>query len=100
MRRIAITSAALAVGLSVTLGAGQAAASTGTVTVFSTEFQQVNTWENPSGCHLLPLGAHVLINQTDQPVSIYADPFCATPSLTVQPGYGSHVPPQVGSFSA
>ncbi|MCT2585538.1 hypothetical protein [Actinophytocola gossypii] len=71
----------------------------GEVTVFSTEFQELSVYENPSGCQVLPLGAHVLVNRTDQPVRIHADPFCATPSLVVPPAYGSHVPPDSGSFS-
>ena len=71
----------------------------GNVTVFSVELSPLTVWENPSGCHKLPFDAHVLVNQTDQPVKIYADPFCMTPDLSVQPGYGSHVAPGSGSFS-
>ncbi|HEX2133593.1 MAG TPA: hypothetical protein VHH15_18775 [Actinophytocola sp.] len=77
-----------------------AAKAQGNVTVFSTEFTELDVWENPSGCQKLPIAAHVLVNQTDQPVEIYGDPLCLTPSLTVQPGFGSHVAPGSGSFSA
>ena len=42
----------------------------------------------------------MLTNHTDRPVTVYTDPFCLTPGLTVQPGYGSHVAPGSGSFSA
>ncbi|PKW18384.1 hypothetical protein [Saccharopolyspora spinosa] len=76
-----------------------ASAATGQVTVFETEAQPLTTYENPEGCYKLPLAAHVLNNQTDKPVQIYGDPFCMTPSLTVQPGRGSHVAPGSGSFS-
>ncbi|MGW3467627.1 hypothetical protein ACWDKQ_03980 [Saccharopolyspora sp. NPDC000995] len=76
-----------------------ASAATGQVTVFETEAQPLTTYENPDGCYKLPLAAHVLNNQTDKPVRIYGDPFCMTPSLTVEPGRGSHVAPGSGSFS-
>ncbi|MDA3643887.1 hypothetical protein LZ318_33265 [Saccharopolyspora indica] len=87
---------ALAMGLS----AGTAAAAGGDVVVFETEVQQLTTYTSPEGCHKLPMAAHVLVNNTDKPVQIYGDPFCLTPSLTVAPGYGSHVAPGSGSFSA
>lgn len=76
-----------------------AESNTGKVVVFSTEFTELATWEDPYGCVKLPLDTHVLINQTDKAVLIYADPFCLTPGLTVAPGYGSHVAPGSGSFS-
>jgi hypothetical protein len=68
--------------------------------LLETEMQQLTTYENPDGCHKLPLAAHVLNNQTDEPVRIYGDPLCLGPSVTVEPGHGSHVPPGSGSFSA
>ena len=80
-----------------TAGADTAAA--GQVTVFSTEFTELNVWENPSECSILRVGAHVLINQTDKPVQVYADPLCLTPGHTVRPGFGSHVTPGTGSFA-
>ncbi|UED87366.1 hypothetical protein [Streptomyces profundus] len=75
-------------------------AATGEVSVFSTELSPVTTYQDPAGCQKLPLDAHVLTNNTDAPVRGYGDPFCLTPSLTVEPGYGSHVAPGTGSFSA
>ncbi|MDI3405566.1 hypothetical protein [Streptomyces cavernicola] len=75
------------------------AADAGDVVVFSTEFQPLDTYENPQGCHKLPLAAHTLTNRTDKPVTVHADPFCVTPGLTIMPGYGSHVAPGTGSFS-
>lgn len=81
-------------------GSPASAEPAGQVTVFSTEFQELDTWENPEGCQKLPLAAHVLINQTDGPVHTYGDPLCLVPNLTVQPGYGAHVAAGTGSFSA
>jgi Na+-transporting NADH:ubiquinone oxidoreductase subunit NqrA len=71
----------------------------GTVTVFSTELTPLTVYQNPSGCNRLPDGAHVLTNQSSGLVTVYADPYCMTPGLTVRPGYGSHVTPGAGSFS-
>ncbi|WHT22984.1 hypothetical protein N8J89_18505 [Crossiella sp. CA-258035] len=86
--------------LTAVVAAPPAAAATGRVFVFSVEVQEVREYKNPDGCVKLPIAAHVLINDTDETVRIYADPFCMTPSLTVRPGYGSHVAPGTGSFSA
>jgi hypothetical protein len=77
-----------------------AAAEEGDVVVFSTEVAPLAVYHDPHGCQKLPPAAHVLTNHSDRPVTIYADPFCLTPGLTVQPGYGSHVAPGSGSFSA
>ncbi len=79
---------------------GSALAATGQVTVFETEVQELTTYDDPSGCQQLPPAAHVLNNETDEPVRIYGDPLCLGPSLVVQPGHGSHVAPGSGSFSA
>jgi hypothetical protein len=100
MRRIGSTLVAIGVG-AVVMGASAfpAYADTGEVTIFFNEFVPLKTYEQPQGCHTLPPGAHVLNNQTDYPVRIYADPLCLSPSLTVQPGYGSHISPFMGSFS-
>ncbi|GHE41505.1 hypothetical protein [Streptomyces capitiformicae] len=77
-----------------------AAAEQGDVVVFSTELTPLTVYRDPHGCQKLPPDAHVLTNHTDRPVTVYADPFCLTPGVTVQPGYGSHVAPGSGSFSA
>lgn len=77
-----------------------ALAATGRVVVFQTEVQPLSVYEDPSGCHAMPPLSHVLTNETDSPVRIYPDPFCLGPSTVVQPGYGSHVAPGAGSFSA
>lgn len=94
--------AAAACALTVTAvipAAADTTANAGQVIVFSTEFQQLDTWENPTGCHKLPVAAHVLINQTGKVVRTFSDPLCLFPTLTVQPGYGAHVMPGTGSFS-
>lgn len=77
-----------------------AAAEQGDVVVFSTEVTPLAVYHDPYGCQKLPADAHVLTNHTDRPVTVHADPFCLTPGLIVQPGYGSHVAPGSGSFSA
>ncbi|UQS24743.1 MULTISPECIES: hypothetical protein [Amycolatopsis] len=100
MRRIVMAAAAVALAIpAVISGAGTAAAATGRVVVFETEFQQLTVYEDPSGCHKLPVASHVLVNLTDATVRTYGDPLCLTPSLIVQPGFGTHVAPLTGSFS-
>ncbi len=73
----------------------------GRVTVFSIETvpltpTRLDVTENPSGCIKLPLLAHVLVNTTDAPVTVYPDPGCLTLGLTITPGFGGHV---IGSGS-
>ena len=104
MRKFLVSGAAIALcAIAVAAGAPASAATpaaTGRVIVFSTEFQELDVWENPDErCRKLPLAAHVLVNQTDRPVHTYSDPFCIAPSLTMQPGYGGHVAAGTGSFS-
>jgi hypothetical protein len=91
------------IGLATTTALGRpasAAGGDGDVVVFSNETLPLTVWHEPHGCIKLPTLAHTLTNQLDRPVRIYADPLCATPNLTIQPGYGSHVVPGSGSFSA
>ena len=76
-----------------------AESASGKVIVFSTEVTELAVWEDPAGCVKLPVAAHVLVNQTDEDVKVYGDPFCISPGLTVAPGFGSHVPPGSGAFS-
>ncbi|MFJ8697795.1 hypothetical protein [Streptomyces ardesiacus] len=68
--------------------------------VFSNEVTPLTTYRDPYGCQKLPADAHEINNLSDGPVTLYGDPFCMTPSMTVQPGHGSHVSPGSGSFSA
>ncbi|MBB5158800.1 hypothetical protein [Saccharopolyspora phatthalungensis] len=101
MRRVgsALIAGCVAV-LAIVATAIPAAAATGEVVVFENEFTKLTRYQNPDGCKKLPAAAHVLNNETDQPVKIYGDPFCLGPSLTVPPGMGSHVAAGSGSFSA
>lgn len=79
----------------------------GSVVVFSSEFQELAIYPKGSGggCHNLPITSHVLDNLTDANVTVYADPFCTIPAALpsggsigqVAPGYGTHVS-NVGSF--
>ncbi|GGX96456.1 hypothetical protein [Streptomyces minutiscleroticus] len=101
MRRFRTPLVALAAAfLTVGAGGARADAAVGQVIVFGTEGEPVTVYEDPGGCHKLPLTAHVLVNDTSGDVQIHGDPFCVSPGLTVQPGYGAHVAPGSGSFSA
>ncbi|WP_199573114.1 hypothetical protein [Streptomyces murinus] len=100
VRAKAVLVALVAVGAVLGLTAPAQADASGDVVVFSTEVQPLDVYHDPAGCQRLPALAHVLSNLSDQPVRIYANPFCLGPSLVVQPGYGTHVPGGAGSFSA
>ncbi|MGH3625805.1 MAG: hypothetical protein ACRDQ5_29210 [Sciscionella sp.] len=69
------------------------------MTVFENEFTPLVDYSNPAGCYKLPLLSHVLVNHTASDVRIYLDPLCLGPSVTLRPGYGSHVAIGSGSFS-
>ncbi|ONI86802.1 hypothetical protein ALI22I_24735 [Saccharothrix sp. ALI-22-I] len=101
MKRVfGVLLSALAAGaLLVPLGTA-AQAATGKVVVFSVEIVPLETYENPKGCKQLPDGAHVLANLTDGDVTIYSDPMCFAPLVTVEKGYGTHVPPVGATFRA
>ncbi|MFD8600289.1 hypothetical protein ACFV1L_35345 [Kitasatospora sp. NPDC059646] len=96
---VSMVAAASVIGLAAPAPATTRAAS-GEVVVFSTEALPLDVYRDPAGCQQLPALAHVLNNETDGPVQVYGNPFCLGPSLTVQPGYGTHVPGGAGSFSA
>jgi hypothetical protein len=102
MNKICRTAAIAAIAAPLLVGspahAAQSAAK-GNVEVFSTEFEKVQVYEHPAGCNKLPLTAHVLINNTDAPVGTYVDPYCLIRTMTVEPGYGAHVPSATGSFA-
>ncbi|MFF7159537.1 hypothetical protein [Streptomyces sp. NPDC008139] len=105
MRR-STTMIAMAAVAVVGLAATPAQAATGQVVVFSVEGQPLKVYQDPTGCQRLPVTAHVLDNLTDQPVKVFADPFCTLPATlptsgvgVLPPGYGTHVT-GVGSFSA
>lgn len=95
--------------VAVVCGAGLAAGTTasaevdakaaGTVLVFQFEVIETTRYVNPEGCTKLPAAGHLLANNTDKDVRLYADPFCMAFSMAVPPGYGAHIPPVTGSFS-
>ncbi|HWE88244.1 MAG TPA: hypothetical protein VG317_02120 [Pseudonocardiaceae bacterium] len=61
------------------------------IIIFSTEFQPLDQYENPSGCLQMPPLAHIIVNLTDKPVTAYGFPGCVGPSIfTVKPGFGIH----------
>ena len=98
----AVRGGALAAVAATVLVAQPAHAAAGEVVVFSHEFTPVKVYENPSGCQILPIGSHIIVNQTADVVVIYADPLCLLPIepfARVKPGYGTHVS-AVGSFRA
>jgi hypothetical protein len=105
MRRT--TSAVLFAASALAATAAPAHAATGSVVIFSTEIQPIARYLNPGNtCQSVPLTSHVLLNLTDSPIKVYADPFCSIPATlpitglgVLQPGYGTHVV-GVGSFSA
>lgn len=100
MNRLVIAAlSAASAGALLIVSSPPAQAAVGTVVVFSTELQQLETYENPEGCNKLPTAAHVLANLTFSELVVHGDPFCLTPGLTVDAGYGSHVPADSGSFS-
>ncbi|WP_424189123.1 hypothetical protein ACOBQX_11960 [Actinokineospora sp. G85] len=72
------------------------------VVVFQHEFTELAVYPEPEGCIQLPLASHVIFNQTEEAITIYADPRCLVPIepvARVEPGHGSHVS-SVGSFRA
>lgn len=77
-----------------------AQAATGQVVVFSVEVTPLATYDHPKGCKSLPEGAHVLANLTDGDITIYGDAACFVPLVTVEKGYGTHVPPYGATFKA
>lgn len=99
MRRVLayLSALVIACALAVTF-VRPAFAADGQVVVFIADYTPVVVHENPSGCYILPVGAHVLVNQTDGPVTFYQDPLCLGPAPTISPGDGAHVPPFAGSF--
>ncbi|RSN43403.1 hypothetical protein DMC64_22455 [Amycolatopsis sp. WAC 04197] len=98
-RLVAAVSSAASVGALLIVPSPPAQAAAGEVVVFSTEFQRLDTYRNPEGCNKLPVAAHVLLNQSSSEVVVHADPFCLTPGVPVEPGFGSHVPAGSGAFS-
>lgn len=106
MRLVQSAMIALAVGASTASLASAAGAETplgpDQVVAFTHEFTPLKVWKDPQGCQALPAGTHLIFNQTEKVITIYADPLCVVPIepfAKVKPGYGTHVS-AVGSFSA
>ncbi|GAB3302009.1 hypothetical protein [Parasphingorhabdus pacifica] len=96
---------ALALGASASsAAAGESSAGSekqsGEVIVFTVDFAPVTKFPSPEGCNTLPTGTHVVVNNTDSEVRIYADPNCFGPSLRLDPDYAAHELPAFGAFSA
>ena len=60
----------------------------------------VQKFQSPEGCHALPLGTHVVINDTDDAITLYAAPDCSGLGVPLDPGHGAHELPAFGSFEA
>jgi hypothetical protein len=72
------------------------------VVAYNSEFTPVHVWHEPVGCNVLPFATHVIVNETDRPIRVYADPVCLVPlepTATVFSGDSTHVS-SVGSFRA
>lgn len=89
-----------AVAVTLLVSAGPAQAATGEVIVFTTEFEELTTYQDPASgsCRPLPPTAHVVINRTDADVFIHAGRTCFVPGVPVAPDHGWHAPPS-GMFS-
>ncbi|MEV4729405.1 hypothetical protein [Saccharopolyspora sp. NPDC049426] len=60
----------------------------------------VEKFQSPAGCHRLPLGTHVVINDTDDAITLYPAPDCSGLGVPLDPGHGAHELPAFGSFKA
>lgn len=64
----------------------------------------VQKFKNPDGCYQLPVGTHVVINDTPGDITLYATPDCektpAVPGIPLESGRGAHESPAFGSFEA
>ncbi|GAA2360487.1 hypothetical protein GCM10009854_44470 [Saccharopolyspora halophila] len=64
----------------------------------------VKKFKNPEGCYELPVGTHVVINDTPREITLYATPGCdgtpVVPGVPLEPGRGAHDSPAFGSFKA
>ncbi len=81
------------------VSAPHASATEGRVLVFTTEISKATVYENPTGCTVFPPAAHIVVNQTNTPIKIYAGPSCIGPSIPVESGWGGHISPVPGTNS-
>lgn len=60
----------------------------------------VEKFQSPQGCHALPVGTHVVINDTDRAITLHATPDCTGLGVPLESEYGAHELPAFGSFKA
>ena len=100
--RKTLSALVLATALATGMAAPASAAAPGTVIAHTSELQPLTIWQDPVGCKQLPVGTHIIFNETDRAITIYADPLCllpAEPFARVAAGYSTHVS-AIGSFRA
>ncbi|TDD90885.1 hypothetical protein E1202_07180 [Saccharopolyspora karakumensis] len=101
IRRIAsvlLASGLLAVGL---VGSAGAQAPSGQVLVFIADaVVPVQKFQDPQGCHALPTGTHVVINDTGRAITLYPTPTCTGAGIELAPEHGAHELPAFGGFEA
>lgn len=95
---VLLASGVLATGIA---GTGVAQAPSDQVLVFIADaLVPVEKFQSPEGCHALPLGTHVVINDTDHEITLHASPDCSGLGVPLQPEHGAHELPAFGSFKA
>jgi len=102
IRRIVALAFATAAAMTTAVVPAAATPATGRVVAFVADLLPVTTFENPSGCNQFPLGAHIVFNETDGPIEVFADPECFVPLeplATLEAGRSMHVT-AAGSFRA
>lgn len=102
VRRIALLALTAAAVLTAGAVPASAAPNPGRVVAFVGDFLPLQVWDDPTGCNTLPAGTHVVFNDTDRTIVVYADPLCLVPSEPMSrlaAGHSMHVS-SVGSFQA
>lgn len=60
----------------------------------------VQKFASPEGCHQLPVGTHVVINDTSRTITLHATPDCSGIGIPLDSEHGAHELPAFGSFKA
>jgi hypothetical protein len=95
---VLLASGVLATGIA---GTAVAQAPSDQVLVFIADaLVPVEKFQNPQGCHALPTGTHVVINDTDRAITLHPTPACTGPGIELAPGHGAHELPAFGGFQA
>lgn len=95
---VLLASGALAAGIA---GPASAKEPSDQVLVFIADaLVPVEKFASPDGCYRLPLGTHVVINDTDSPIALHAAPDCSGVGIDLAPEHGAHELPAFGSFEA